>query len=374
MELDLLSDQELLRATAAKFIEEACPLATVRELADSPTGLPPEYLEKVGELGWFAMLVPEDLGGGSVSGEGLRDLALIAEERGRGLQPGPFVPMNVVADAVARRGTPAQQAETLSALAAGETLATWAGAHPNGGWDHGVSISASADGDDFVLSGEAGLVQDGALADWLLVTAGGPAGISQFLIPTSTDGIEVTPQKSHDLTQRFSSVRFDSVRVDGDRLLGELGNAALDVDRQLHLSLVLSVAETIGAMDVLFEMTRQYAVDRIAFGRPIGSFQAVKHQLADLSLSLEAGKAVSVAATRAAQAEREDAMEVARMAKIWVGDTGIDLAQGCFQVFGGIGYTWEHDSHLFLRRITMNNLLYGQPDWHREQICVSHGI
>ena len=137
---------------------------------------------------------------------------------------------------------------------------------------------------------------------------------------------------------------------------------------------MLSVAETVGAMDVLFEMARQYAVDRIAFGRPIGSFQAVKHQLADMSLSLEAGKAVSVAATRAAQAQRADAMEIARMAKAWVGDTGIDIAQGCFQVFGGIGYTWEHDSHLFLRRITMNNLLYGQPDFHREQICVAHGL
>ncbi len=127
-------------------------------------------------------------------------------------------------------------------------------------------------------------------------------------------------------------------------------------------------------MDVLFEMARQYAVDRIAFGRPIGSFQAVKHQLADMSLSLEAGKAISATATRAAQSQRDDALEIARMAKAWVGDTGIDIAQGCFQVFGGIGYTWEHDSHLFLRRITMNNLLYGQPDCHREQICVGQGI
>jgi alkylation response protein AidB-like acyl-CoA dehydrogenase len=374
MELDLLSDQELLRATAAKFIEEACPLATVRELADSTTGMSPDYLKDVGELGWFAMLVPEHLGGGSVSGEGLRDLACIAEERGRGLQPGPFVSMNVVADALARRGTPQQQSEVLSALVAGETLATWAGAHPSGAGAVGASVSATADGDDFVLTGEVGLVQDATLAEWLLVTAGGPAGISQFLLPTATNGIVVTPLKSHDVTQRFASVRLDAVRVEAGRLVGEPGTAATDVEHQLHLALVLSVAETIGAMDVLFEMARQYAVDRIAFGRPIGSFQAIKHQLADLSLSLEAGKAVSVAATRAAQADRADAMEIARMAKAWVSDAGIDIAQGCFQVFGGIGYTWEHDSHLFLRRITMNNLLYGQPDWHREQICLSHGI
>jgi alkylation response protein AidB-like acyl-CoA dehydrogenase len=374
MELELTSDQDLLRSTAAKFIEDACPLPTVRQLGDSETGLPPDYLRTVGELGWFALLVPEHLGGGSVSGEGVRELASIAEERGRGLQPGPFVPMNVIADALARSGTAEQQAGPLAAIVAGEAIATWAVATPTGAWAPGESITAAASGSDFVLSGEAGLVQDGGLAEWLLVTAGGPAGLSQFLVPTATDGITVAPLKSHDVSQRFASVRFDSVRVDGTHLVGDAGGAADDVERQLHLALLLSVAETVGAMDVLFEMARQYAVDRIAFGRPIGSFQAVKHQLADMSLSLEAGKAISATATRAAQLQRDDALEIARMAKAWVGDTGIDIAQGCFQVFGGIGYTWEHDSHLFLRRITMNNLLYGQPDYHREQICVGQGI
>jgi alkylation response protein AidB-like acyl-CoA dehydrogenase len=374
MELDLTDDQELLRSTAAKFIEDTCPLTTVRELADSATGLPPDYLPRAGELGWFAMLVPEELGGGSVSGEGIRDLATIAEERGRGLQPGPFTPMNVVADAIARWGTDAQKADVLPAIVAGETIATWAVADPTGAWDPGRSLRVVADGEGFVLSGQAGQVQDGALAEWLLVTAGGTDGISQFLVPSSTEGISVTPLRSHDITQRFSTVRLDDVVVGPEHLVGEEGRGADHVEHQLRLALVLSVAETVGAMDVLFEMTRQYAVDRIAFGRPIGSFQAVKHQLADMSLSLEAGKAISVTATRALQDDRDDAMEIARMAKAWVGDTGIDIAQGCFQVFGGIGYTWEHDSHLYLRRISMNSLLFGQPEFHREQICVGQGI
>jgi len=374
MELELTDDQELLRSTAAKFIEEVCPLQTVRELIDDETGLAPGYMSRAGELGWFAMLVPEELGGGSISGEGLSDAALIAEERGRALQPGPFVPMNVIAETLARHGTPSQQSEVLGLIVAGETIATWAVTDPSGAWNPGASIEATEDGGGFVVTGEAGLVQDAPLAEWLLVTAGGPSGLSQFLVPAGADGVTITPLRGLDLTQRFGAVRFDSVRLDRSQLVGEAGEAGPAVDRQLHVAVVLSVAESIGAADVLFEMARQYAVDRIAFGRPIGSFQAVKHQLADLSLSLEAGKAVSVAATRAAQAERDDAMEIARMAKAWVGDTGIDLAQGCFQVFGGIGYTWEHNQHLFLRRITMNNLLYGQPDFHREQICVAHGI
>jgi alkylation response protein AidB-like acyl-CoA dehydrogenase len=121
-------------------------------------------------------------------------------------------------------------------------------------------------------------------------------------------------------------------------------------------------------------MTRQYSLDRTAFGRPIGSFQAIKHQFADMSLSLEAGKAIAVAAARASQMRQNDAGEIASMAKSWVSDTGIDIAQGCFQVFGGIGYTWEHDLHLYLRRITMNSLLFGNSDWHRERICRAHDL
>ena len=167
---------------------------------------------------------------------------------------------------------------------------------------------------------------------------------------------------------------FEGVELDADAVVGDPAGTADDLERQLQLALVLSVAETVGTIEALFDMTRRYAIDRTAFGRPIGSFQAVKHQLADMSLSVEAGVSISAAATRAVQAGQDDAGEIASMAKAWVGDTGIDIAQGCFQVFGGIGYTWEHDLHLFLRRITMNSLLYGQPDWHRERICEIHGL
>jgi alkylation response protein AidB-like acyl-CoA dehydrogenase len=282
--------------------------------------------------------------------------------------------MNVVAAALSRSGSAAQQAEVLPGIAAGETVATWAVAGRSGAFDPGAAIEASPDGDGWVLRGVAGLVQDGGLASWLLVTAQGPQGLSQFLVPASTPGLSVHRLASLDITQRFALVTFTDARVDDAAVVGEPGGADDDVEHQIRVALVLSVAETVGAMDVLFEMARQYAVDRVAFGRPIGSFQAVKHQLADLSTELEAGKAIAVAATRAVQAGTDDAGELASIAKAWVGDTGIDIAQGCFQVFAGIGYTWEHDSHLFLRRLTMNSLLFGEPDWHRERICRIHGI
>jgi alkylation response protein AidB-like acyl-CoA dehydrogenase len=282
--------------------------------------------------------------------------------------------MNVVAAALSLSGTSAQQAEVLPGIAAGEAVATWAVAERSGAFEPGTAIEASPDGDGWVLRGVSGLVQDGGLASWLLVTAQGPQGLTQFLVPASTPGLSVRRLASLDITQRFALVTFTDARVDDGAVVGEPGGADDDVEHQLRVALVLSVAETVGAMDVLFEMARQYAVDRVAFGRPIGSFQAVKHQLADLSMELEAGKAIATAATRAVQAGTDDAGELTSIAKAWVGDTGIDIAQGCFQVFAGIGYTWEHDSHLFLRRLTMNSLLFGEPDWHRERICRIHGL
>ncbi len=387
MDLERTNDQELLRDTAVKFIKETGDPVTVRALSTTTTGMPEKYLQRTADLGWYAMLVPEAFGGGSVSGEGLRDLAIVAEERGRALQPGPFVPMNVVATALARRGTDAQRDEVLASIVAGETLATWAVVGTSGVWEPGA-VRATATEGGFLLSGTCGAVQDAVCAEWLLVTAGTPvwparvsastAGMSggptQFLVPASATGVEATALEGLDLTQRFGTVSFRDVFVPPSSVVGEVGGAAEDVEHQLQIALVLSVSEAIGAMDALFEMTRTYSIDRIAFGRPIGSFQGVKYQLADMSLAVQAGMAIATAATRAVQAGQPDAGEVASMAKAWVGDAAIDIAQGCFQVFGGIGFTWEHDSHLYLRRLTMGSVLFGSPDWHRERICQLHDI
>ncbi len=374
MELDLSSDQELLRDTAARFIESTCPLPLVRNLIGSETGLPEGYHRAAGELGWFAMLVPEEQGGGSVSGEGLCDLAIISEERGRALQPGPFVCMNVVAAALAGSGSPDQRAEILPSVRDGAGVATWVLGDADAGAASGSTLTATPRGNGFVVSGYASPVAAGATADWFLVTTGGPEGPTQFMVPAMTPGLTITPLQGLDITQRFASVAFERVIVPPTSVVGVPGRGRQDVERQLRLACILTTAETIGATDALFEMTRRYAIDRTAFGRPIGSFQAVKHQLADISLSLEAGKAVAAAAVRAVQEDREDAGEIASMAKAWVSDAGVDVAQGCAQVFAGIGFTWEHDLHLFLRRITMNGLVFGQSDWHRERICRMNGI
>jgi alkylation response protein AidB-like acyl-CoA dehydrogenase len=369
VELDLTTDQELLRSTAARFIETACPIATVRDLATSETGLDPEYLRQAGELGWFAMLVPEEHGGGSVSGDGLVDAAIVAEERGRLLQPGPFVTMNVVACALAAAGSDEQRTKVLPALVSGDALATWALADPAGDWRSDGGVQVKRRGSRFVLSGAKGLVQDAQLVEWILVTAATETGLSQFLVRADTPGVTVHPLDGLDLTRRLCEVRFADAELPEATVVGQLGGAAGVVERQLQVAVVLTVAESVGSMDRDFEVVVEYAKARTAFGRPIGSFQAVKHLLADTALLLEASKSMAVAAAHAVQEERSDAAEVASMAKAFIGDSGIDLAQNCLQVFGGIGYTWEHDQHLYLRRLTSDASLFGEPAWHRERIC-----
>jgi alkylation response protein AidB-like acyl-CoA dehydrogenase len=374
MELGLTSEQELLRETAARFIDETCPLPLVRQLIGSQTGLPAEYLRAAGQLGWFAMLVPEDLGGGSVSGAGLADTAIVAEERGRALQPGPFVCTNVVAAALAADGTAEHKKAILPAIRDGEAVATWAVGDDLIGAAPGGTLRAASRGEGFVLSGHVAPVQAAAQADWLLVSAAGADGPSQFVVDTTAPGLTVTPLDGLDLTQRYASVALDDVVVPADSVVGEVGGSGSAVENQLRVACVLTTAETVGAMDSLFELTRRYTIDRMAFGRPIGSFQAVKHQMADMSLALEAAKAVAAAAARAVQERWPGAGEVVSMAKSWVADVGVDLVQGCAQVYAGIGFTWEHDLHLFLRRVTMNGLLFGPADWHRERLCRAEGL
>jgi alkylation response protein AidB-like acyl-CoA dehydrogenase len=374
MDLELTNDQELLRDTTARFVETACPVARVRELADGGADAGADYLRQAAELGWFAMLVPEALGGGNVSGHGVLDAVILAEERGRLLQPGPFVPMNVVARTVATDGSDAQRDEVLGGIVAGELRATWAVADPSGDWSPAGGVEATAKGATVVLTGAKALVQDADLADWLLVAAGAGAGVTQVLVRGDAPGLRITPRAGFDPSRRLCDVRFDDVEVPVAWVVGEPGGAAAALDRQLDLAVVLTVAESVGAMDQIFAAVLDYAKVRTAFGRPIGSFQAVKHLLADTSLILEQSKAIAVAAAHALQDERPDAAEVASIAKSFVGDGGIDLVQNCWQVFGGIGYTWEHDLHLYLRRLTADASLYGEPAWHRERVCRIHEL
>ncbi|OHV39180.1 MULTISPECIES: acyl-CoA dehydrogenase family protein [Pseudofrankia] len=374
MDPDLSPDQRLLRETTERFIEANLPLDKLRELIDAGGQVGPSYWRDGAELGWFAFLAPESLGGGSVSGDGVLDAVILAELRGRYLQPGTFIDTNLAVATLAREGSEEQRAKVVPTLISGEAAVAWAVADPAGDWSGSAGVDCEPTRGGYRLTGRKGLVVEAQSAQWLLVTAAAPDGPTQFLLPTATPGVTVEVLTGLDLSRRLCEVHFDDVEVDGSALVGTLGGAAAAVDAQLLLAGVLATAETVGAMQHLFDLTVQYCKDRVAFGRPIGSFQAVKHQLADTSLALEMSHAVASGAAREAQQDGRGAAHAASMAKAFVGDAAVELAHKCWQLFGGIAYTWEHDFHLYLRRLTTDASLYGSPAWHRERICQLAGL
>jgi alkylation response protein AidB-like acyl-CoA dehydrogenase len=369
VDVELTEDQELFVQTTVRFIEATYPLDAVRENAGGGAGPDDSYRKQAADLGWFAMLVPESLGGGSVSDNGVLDCALIAYARGALLQPSAFVDTNIVAYAIAQAGSAEQRTGLLPALISGAQSASWAASALGADASPTAGVSAIDRDGTWVLSGVKTLVHDADRSDWLLVTADSPGGPRQFLIERDTPGVSVRVLNGLDITRCFCQVRFEDTAVPSSARLGPAEGSADLIDRQLQIACVLVAAESSGAMDHDMTMAVQYAKDRIAFGRPIGSFQAVKHLLADTSLMLEMSKATVQAAALAVGSNDDDSDVVASVAKAFVGDCGVDLAQNCFQVFGGIGYTWEHDQHLYLRRLSTDAALFGNASWHRERIC-----
>jgi alkylation response protein AidB-like acyl-CoA dehydrogenase len=374
MDLELTPDQELLRDTTRRFLQASVPLTSVRRLADDPSGFDRGWWKKGAELGWTSLLVDEARGGGSVSGEGLRDLALVAEEMGAMVSPGPLIPTNVVAQTLSSDTSDSSANDVLRGLLSGASVAAWCAAEPGRAvGPDGVRLQARRDGDYFVLDGVKRPVEAGGEADWFLVSAMGSDGLSQFLVPASSPGVQVTALRGLDLVRRNAEVRFVGVRVPVSATVGLVGDTSLAFERQMQTALVLQCAEMVGATERVFEFTVQYVFDRSSFGRALASYQALKHRFADMKLWLESAQAITVDATRAVQAGAPDAAEVVRIAKAYVGERCPELIQDCVQMHGGIGVTWDHDIHLYLRRVVLHRETYGDPTARRDQVAVLAG-
>jgi alkylation response protein AidB-like acyl-CoA dehydrogenase len=367
MLLNLSEDQQFFRETTDRFLGEQVPPDAVRALRDDPTGFDLTYWRRGAELGWTSLLVDEEHGGGTISGAGLEDLSLVAYAFGRHAAPGPLAMTNVVSATLSRRDA---APDVLAALLSGEEIATWC-APVSGpqGWRSTVEVST--DGSDLVLRGEARPVEAAGAAGHLLVTCRHADGVgtTQVLVPASTTGVGISPMQTIDLTRRFSVVTFDDVRVSADTVIGTMGEAAADVDRQFLTYLVMLNAESAGALQSGFDMTVEWAFDRYSFGRPLASYQALKHRFADMMSWLEASHAVSAAACAAVQRESDEAPELVSAAKAYIGQYGVELLQDCVQLHGGIGVTFEHDLHLFLRRVIVNRALAGTPADHLQRIA-----
>ena len=369
MHLELTEDQEFFRTTARRFLEAETPLSTVRELYDSRDGFDRGWWARAAELGWTSLLVAEEHGGGSFSGRPTADAVIVAEELGRMVAPGPFIPVNLVALALSRDGSESQRELVLSKLLRGESVAAWAFCEPGGRWDVGsIATSVVEDGNEIVVDGTKSFVESAACAEHILVTGRTPYGLTQVLVPANAAGVRVISGRSLDMTRRFGRVELDAVRLPRSALVGRIADAGPAVELQLRTAIALQCAGLVGVADRVLEFTLEYGHDRFAFGRPIVSFQALKHRIADMAVLLEGSKAVADALAAAVDDGDTSASQLASVAKAYVGAHALDIVDDCVQITGGIGVTWEHDIHMYNRRAAVDRAVFGSPEEHKQQL------
>jgi len=368
MELDLTADQELFRATTRRFLEREAATARLRDWAKAGVGFDREMWAKGAELGWTSLLVPEDLNGGSVSEAPLVDLGIIAEELGLFAAPWPLATTSVVVLALAHSNA-AHHAEALAGIMSGSTVATWAIYEPSKGWDpRGVETAAQQQQGGFRLNGVKDRVEAGDQADLFLVTARLDGQLAQFLVSSTTPGVKIKRVWSLDFNRHYATITLDNVVVPKESMVGEVGNAADMIERQCQTMFALQCAETCGVCNRVFDVTLQWTFDRFSFGRQLASYQAIKHRFATMKTYLEAMHAATQGALRTVQARAADAPTVSRAANLFVCDQAVKIIQDCVQIHGGIGVTWEHDLHIYLRRATVNRALFGTPDEQRQAL------
>lgn len=362
-------EQELIHTTARDFLSQNVGLERVRDLMMSETGFDPVVWKEMADLGWVGLAVSEDCGG---AGLGLVEMSVLLEEMGRMVVPGPFFASAVVAtSAIQELASPDQQADLLPALATGEKVASLA-IFEDGWSTESLSTTATADGGKWVIDGRKRAVVAGSTADFLLVTAASDDGVGVFVVDAAAEGVEVTDEPVLDLTRRQATVSFDSVAIDRSaRLDGE------DITGSLHRTLALATvalaAEQVGGAQACLEMSVEYAKTRYQFGRPIGSYQAIKHRCAEMLMKTEHARSAVYHAARVTDDPDELAIasplagSLASEAYVWVAGENI-------QVHGGIGFTWEHDAHIYLKRAKASSLLLGSPRHQRDLLGNALGL
>jgi len=362
-------DQQLFEETTQRFLETECPPTKLREFADHPVGYEPGYWEQGAQLGWTSLVVPEEAGGGSVSGQGPKDLALVAYQFGLHAAPGPLIGSNVVAAALGRWGTPDQQVGPLAQLLSGEATGAWALAEaaPYDGLGQ-VQLQATEDGGAFHLEGTKSPVEGGGQAGYLLVTAASSSGPVHLLVAADAPGLVRTPMQGVDMTRRFAVLEFDGVRVPTSAMVGDRGAARAAFEWLLDLGATIQLAEMCGALRWAFDTTLEWAFARYSFGRPLASYQEIKHRFADMKVWLEASFAIAAQAADAIDADAPNRSELVSAGKFYVGRYGVELIQDCVQLHGGIGVTFDHDLHLFVRRVVTDTQLLGTPVQHAARL------
>jgi alkylation response protein AidB-like acyl-CoA dehydrogenase len=362
-------EQLLFASTAQAFLEKEASISRVRELHAEGTSFDARWWQRAAELGWAGLLVPEELGGGSVSGDPVADLALIAEQIGRTVAPGPLHPVSTVLAGLVDAEDAERHSSTIESLASGELVASWAVYEPTRRWaPTETTVTATPTASGFRIDGVKDRVEAGAESDMFLVVARLDGAVRQVLVPADASGVGVESQESLDLVKRYARVTFDGVEVGEAAVVGSAEQTADLIRRQTQIAQVLQCAEVVGILDTVLAFTIQWALDRHSFGRPLASYQALKHKYADMKIWLEASRATTRAAIAAVGARSDDADMAVSVAKSYLGEHAADMLQLCVQMHGGIGVTWEHDLHLYLRRVTLYRSMFGTPDEHNLRV------
>jgi alkylation response protein AidB-like acyl-CoA dehydrogenase len=369
---DLDEHQQLLATTTRRFLESSVPMTSARDRFDDVIGFDRGWWCDAAGLGWTSML---GVGSDRSAVPGLAELVVVAEEMGRVVAPGPLVPTNVVSLAIDRSGSDQARWEFLDGLHSGSLIGSWAFAEQSGVWDT-ESMTATAerapDG-SYVVTGVKHFVEAGDDADVILVVAADGAAPVQVLVTPDDVGVGIVTQDSIDPARRFAIVELDQVLVPPERVL-DTASTRDDIDVQLDVALVLQCAGMAGAAARAFEITLAWAFDRYSFGRQLASYQVIKHRFADMKLALEACLGAATGASDKVTAGDRDASEVTSVANAYIGERAPEIIQECVQLHGGIGVTWEHDLHLFLRRVILDRALYGAPQSQLARIARELGL
>ncbi len=379
MHFAFTEEQEELRATARAFLAERSSSEQVRRAMQSELGFAPELWKTIAtELGWPAVSVPEAYGG---LGLGAVELAALLEVMGESLLCAPFFSSICLgANALLVAASDAQKREWLPAIAEGRTLATLAAFEPDKNWTAGgIEALVRNEGGECVLTGRKRYVLDGHCADLLVVAARregtrGDEGISLFAVPGAAKAVERRALATLDSTRRLAEIELHGVRVPTSARLGEEGTGAAALERILELAAIGLAAEQVGGAQRCLDLAVAHAKTRIQFGRPIGSFQAIQHRCADMLLHVESARSAAYYAACVAAEGGAELSRIASLAKVTCSDAYFQCAADSLQVHGGVGFTWEYDVHLHLKRAKWTESFLGDPTWHRERVAQRIGL
>ncbi len=363
----------MLRRSARDFLARHCDSRTVRRLMETEDGHDPALWKKLAELGWTTLGIPEEYGGAGT----FLDLAVVLEEAGRALLPGPFFStMGLAVPTILEAGTEAQRKDVLGAIAEGSARATLALTEAAGRWDAcGIDLSAARSGGGWILRGTKHFVPDALSADCTIVAARTPGegqgeeGISLFLVRGRPRGMTVRPVETLDLTRKWAEVHFEGVELGAADVMGAPGRAWPPLRRALEWATAALCAEMVGGVQKVLESSTEFAKTRRQFGKPVGVYQAVSHKLADMLVLSESGRSATYYAAWAVDADAPDRSLASSMAKAYVSDAYRKVAGDGIQVHGGIGFTWEHDMHLYFKRAKSSEVTLGDATYHRELVA-----